>query len=389
MKDLIAKLRHSEYIHYSLTYLATFVLSIHYVLVLYTNSSLLSRYASDDKLGLLYVLGSLVTILILTSASYILERFGNRKMMLGLVVIEFASLLTMGFSSNPLAVIFAFMAHEGVAYVLLFNLDVFLENGLVRNAHVGEARGLFLTATNVAYVGIPSLVGLILANNEYWKVYGLSALVLVPLFILIYREFKNFKDPRYAHHDYRKTISLFFKDGQLAKVFKISFTLQFFYACMVVYMPLYLHEHIGFSWPTIGAMFSVMLLPFVIFQIPGGYLADKYGVHRYLIIALALLGLSTVGFAFLSTTSALIWTALLFSSRVGASIVEVMTESFFYRHIGGKDAGFMSIYLMANPLSYVIAPLFCGALLWLGGFKLVFFATGITVIWAMQYVSGL
>src|ERR1035437_579822 len=190
MKTLFARLKHSEYIHYSLTYLATFILSIHYVLVLYTNSTFLSQFASEKKLGILYVLGALVTILILLSASYILEHIGNRKMMLWLIVAEACALLTMGFSGNTLAIILAFIIHQGIAFTLLFNLDVFLEGDMTKRSHIGGARGMFLTITNAGYVAIPSLVGLLLVSNQYWKVYGLSALVLVPLFILIFSKFK-------------------------------------------------------------------------------------------------------------------------------------------------------------------------------------------------------
>lgn len=389
MKDLIAKLRHSEYIHYSLTFLATFLLSVHYILVVYTNSSFLAQFASDKALGILYVLGSCLTILILLSASYILEHVGNRKMMLGFIYIEAAALLTMGFSGNALASILAFIVEQGVAYVLLFNLDIFLESDMIKRSHIGSARGMFLTMTNVAYVAIPSLVGLLLVSNEYWKVYGLSALVLIPLFILIYQKFRTFKDPTYKHLDHFKNFRLYFRNDKLARVFRIDFALQFFYAAMTIYMPLYLHAHIGFAWPTIGAMFSVMLMPFVIFQVPGGFLADRDGEHGYLVGGLLILGGATIAFSFMNSESALAWTAILFLSRVGASIVEIMAESFFFKHVQGKDAGFISVFRMASPLSYITAPLALGLLLALGGFKLVFFCLGVFILWTLLQTVGI
>ena len=389
MKDLFAKLRHSEYIHYSYTFLATFLLSIHYVLVLYTNSTFLSQYASDKALGILYVLGAFVTILLLLSASYILEHIGNRKMMLGLIAVEASSLLTMGFSGNVLAIILAFIIHQGVAFTLLFNLDVFLEGDMTKRSHIGSARGMFLTMTNAGYVAIPSLVGLLLINNEYWKVYALSALVLVPLFILISKHFRRFRDPKYVHLDHAKAFKLFFRDEKLSKIFRISFALQFFYAAMTIYMPLYLHSVIGFDWPTIGMMFSVMLLPFVMFQVPGGMLADRDGEHRFLGGGLIILGGATLLFSFMNTHDALWWTAVLFLSRVGAATVEVMVESFFFKHVQGKDAGFISVFRMTNPFSYIAAPLVLGTMLILGSYPLDFFFLGAFILWTLLQTIGI
>jgi hypothetical protein len=43
-------------------------------------------------------------------------------------------------------------------------------------------------------------------------------------------------------------------------------------------------------------------------------------------------------------------------SRVGASFVEVSTEAAFFRRITDQDAGFIGVYRLAMPLSYLCAP---------------------------------
>ena len=63
---------------------------------------------------------------------------------------------------------------------------------------------------------------------------------------------------------------------------------------MVIYTPIYLHEHIGLPWSDIGIIFTIMLLPFVLFEFPAGKLADgKWGEKEPPIIGIILIAVST------------------------------------------------------------------------------------------------
>jgi hypothetical protein len=55
--------------------------------------------------------------------------------------------------------------------------------------------------------------------------------------------------------------------------------------------------------------------------------------------------------------------ATLFMTRIGASIIEVATESYFFRHVKHDDTGSMGFFRNTYPFAYIIAPLLSSVLL--------------------------
>ncbi|HEX9664824.1 MAG TPA: MFS transporter, partial [Patescibacteria group bacterium] len=154
---------------------------------------------------------------------------------------------------------------------------------------------------------------------------------------------------------------LIFKRKSLKSIFYISFLLQFFYSWMVIYTPLYLRS-LDFSWELIGQIFTVMLLPFVFFQFPVGYLADRYfGEKEMLTLGLVIMSLATVGLFFISTPLAI--GAVLFLTRVGASTVEILRDSYFYKQINAAEIDLIDYFRNTGPLAYIISPLIATGLL--------------------------
>ena len=48
---------------------------------------------------------------------------------------------------------------------------------------------------------------------------------------------------------------------------------------------------------------------------------------------------------------------VLFVSRIGASLVESASESYFFKHVKKEDAGLISLFRMVRPISYILVPL--------------------------------
>jgi hypothetical protein len=66
----------------------------------------------------------------------------------------------------------------------------------------------------------------------------------------------------------------------------------------------------------------------------------------------------------------------MFINRIGASLVEVTTESYFFKHIGGGDAGLMSIFRLLRPAANVAGALLGAFLLSFLSFPLFFIVGG-------------
>src|SRR3989338_5111369 len=67
----------------------------------------------------------------------------------------------------------------------------------------------------------------------------------------------------------------------------------------------------------------------------------------FLITSIALLFMPFIGKEFA------LWTMVLFFSRVGASLIETMTESYFFKHVDSRDTGLLSIFRLTRSVGSI------------------------------------
>lgn len=341
-----------------LVYLANLFLSFHYFLTAYVNSSFLGSFVSQEKVSALYIVASLINIVIFFYASHVLRLFGNWRLTLVSAAIDLLAVLGIAFFKEPSISLFLFVIHQAIVPVILFNLDIFLEHSVKNESVTGEIRAAFLTITNAALVISPLLLAVLgIANNNFSQVYFLSGLFLVPLLLIVSISLRGFKDPAYVEFNLKRDLERFIGNKNIAAVFGANFLLQFFYSWMVIYVPIYLNQVIGFSWTEIGLMLGVALLPFVLFEFPIGALADHlWGEKEMMIIGFAIMSLFLFFIPLVGIASFTLFAALMFMTRVGAALVEITTESYFFKQTKEEDADLMSLFRISRPFSYVVGP---------------------------------
>ena len=156
---------------------------------------------------------------------------------------------------------------------------------------------------------------------------------------------------------------------------------------MVLYTPIYLHQQFGFSWQVLGIVFTVMLLPFVILQMPAGSLADKYlGEKEIMATGLLIMMIFTGLIFFLRSPSIYVWTAVLFMTRVGASLVEVMQESYFFKHVDSEDMDLISLFRDLRPAGWLLGSLVSVAILQFLPVQFIFLFLAVVLLLALRPV---
>lgn len=388
MDFLLTKLTERVKQHKLLTvvYLANIFLSFHYYFIIYINSSFLSQFFDDDRVSNLYTIGSIINLILLLNVSKILNKVGNYKIILSAITLEALAITGLIFAQDSLLIGIYFLIHQIVVSLILFNLDVFLESESTDETKTGGIRGMYLTLANITLVIAPMLVGFILGDNQFGRVYFFSLLFLIPLFVLARRYFRDYKDVPIAHIKVKEAIITFLKVPDLFKIFACHLILQLFYAIMIIYMPVHLNAHIGFSWEQIGIMFTIMLLPFALFELPIGKLADKvYGEKEILTIGFVIMGLATLLISFITAQNFLLWTTLLFLTRTGASFVEITSDSFFFKQVSQSQTDEISIYRTTRPLGFIIGPLIATFALKFLPYNYIFLLLGITVIFGAHW----
>ncbi len=365
------------------TYVAGFAVAVATALPAYVNSSFLATIVSDQKVGLVYTLSSVAAIIALAATPTLVRWFGNIAVVtaVGSLTLFALVILSTGPSLKWWALgLFGF--YYAAMFVLRFTLDLYLEH-LSNDGHTGEIRGLFLTVINFAWLFSPLVAGILITAWGFESLYFLAALTLVPLLYVATRYLARSEIKPVSGRSLLAVVkSLLFKNtsriANLRRILWIDLLLNFFYAVMVIYLPLYLTQEIGLSWSEIGVIFTLMLLPFVLLEYPLGRLADRWlGEKEILAVGLTIAGLFTLFIPFVDSSSLVVWGGLLFMTRVGASAIEAMKEIYLFKKIDGDDAAIVSLSRDAIPVSYIIAPLAVSALLAYLALPQIFFALGL------------
>jgi len=75
-----------------------------------------------------------------------------------------------------------------------------------------------------------------------------------------------------------------------------------------------------------------------------------------LIVGFAIMALATAAIGAYGGSSLAAWTALLFLSRIGASIVEVMSDTYFFKKVAADRVNVISLFRTTRPLAMATAP---------------------------------
>ncbi|MBI4118234.1 MAG: MFS transporter [Parcubacteria group bacterium] len=358
-------------------YAALFFFSFQLGLTLYITSSFLKNFLPESFVGFVYIAASVASLFALVYTPKVLPTLGNYQTTLALLGLEFFALVAIAVWPESSAVIPLFIVYQGFVTISLFNIDVFIEQ-YSEERITGALRGVMLTVLNFAILLGPLVAGYLLANGDFSKVYLAAAFFTLPTWWIIARHFHNFKDPVY------QDISLFaaLKKTLLAKHPKddirhagiASFLMNFFYSWMVIYTPIYLHDYIGFSWGEIGIILTIMLLPFVLFEIPvGRYVDSKNAERRVMFLGFLIAAFFTATLVLLREPSLLLWALCLFGTRVGMSFVEITSESYFFKRVTASDTSIISIFRDMRPISAIAGPLSASVLLLFFDARLLFF----------------
>ncbi len=362
-----------------------FIFALHVAIPMYSNSSFLSLFANEQLIGIIYMAGAALGILGFLIAPSIIRRIGNYMMAMILICMQMALFFGLISSTSPSTLAILFILQSGVVSLIGLTLDIFLEVYTTDGEKTGSIRGFYTATLNASWVIAP-LIGSLLINktNNYQYTYVAALAMLFPLLYLIYRNFPKFKDPNYTKLSITQLAKHISSNKNWVKLFSANIILQTFYSWMIIYSPIYLHNNIGFSWEEIGIILVIMLLPFPLIQYPLGKLADeKYGEQEIMTVGFAIVGISTIMLSYFTLKSVLLWSILLFITRIGAASAEIMMETYFFKTVSARDTAVLGSYRITRPLSYFIAPIIMIVGLWFVSEQNMFIIIGLFSLLAL------
>lgn len=372
-------------------YTAVLLLIFHTFVVAYINSSFLEQFIPDTAVGMIYTVGSAVSVLIFLFVSRVLHRVGNYNLTILLLVLNFIAVLGMSQAESLRVAIPLFVVHLISVPLIVFNLDVFMEDliGADENS-TGKRRGLLLTLGSFIGALAPFVSSLVVefGDGSFQFSYILSALVLLPVIIVIFRYFRDFEDPPYSEIQLFSAMRTFWIHQEVRWVFLSHFLLQVFFMFMVVYAPLYLIGHNNMSWREFGVVMFFAQLAYVLLEYPAGIIADRYiGEKEMMAFGFLIIAIASSWMGFVTSSDVTLWIIIMFVLRIGASLAEVTTESYFFKQIDGSDAQIISFFRVTRPLAYVFGTMVASLSLLYLPFNLLFIVLGLLMVPALFFTT--
>ncbi|PIP56007.1 MAG: hypothetical protein CO183_00155 [Candidatus Zambryskibacteria bacterium CG_4_9_14_3_um_filter_42_9] len=360
-------------------------LSLHLGTILYVNSSLLNKFFDPSAISLLFILGALGNIALFLSAPKLIERLGKRVLLLFLLILAALSTIGLSLATTKPTVAAFFIIYASLLYMIFYCLDIFLEEISV-DTKTGEIRSAYIALIHLGLILGLSTLTLLVVDNVLKPVYITAALLLVPPILLAIFSLKSPTPNWHGLHHHHASLPL--KSWWLAKNVRRAtmarLALELFYAFMTIYTPLYLYSILGFNWTIIGIMFIIMLLPFILIQWPAGKLADYFiGEKEMMIVGFLIMGTTLLFMPYLEA-SVIFWTIVLFFSRVGAALVEITSDSYFFKHVSPYDTRLLSIFRLTRPAGIIFGAGLGALSLSFFSFDKIFFVLAIIIFFGLK-----
>ncbi|MDQ1283701.1 MAG: hypothetical protein QG620_49 [Patescibacteria group bacterium] len=374
-KEILNHKEHLDERKIKLISFISFLMGFSQAVLLYVMSSYFKLASGMENVGIFYAVSYAIFLFILLNLHKAVRTLGKANVFYFSLLFKIITIVFLIFAAPGNLGIFLLAAYIVLGHIEWVALDVIIEN-FSADALSGRIRGLHLTIVNAGFLLGPFLSTRLLDTIGFSGIFAFSLIInaLIFVFALIgFRESNHRFEQKLKVADIAKKV---FARKNILRAYYISFVLEFFYALMVIYTPIYLRD-LGYSWEDIGKIFTVMLVPFVLVQYPMGFLADKkFGEKEFLIGALFIMAVSTTAVYFIGLGSVAVWAAMLFLTRLGAALIEILRDSYFYKRIDGRDVDLINFFRTTVPAAYISAAILSTLLLAFAPVKFAFVLVG-------------
>ncbi|MFZ3031971.1 MAG: MFS transporter [Candidatus Moraniibacteriota bacterium] len=346
---------------------------------IYVLSTYFSVISHSENVGIFYLMAFSGVFFCLFFLQRLIRHIGRAQALylsLGISVVAAAVLAT---STSALLSIGAALTLIVATNITWVAIDILLES-FSRDSVSGSIRGLYLTIMNAGLLSAPFLS---LKTLDFFRYEGIFLVLVIGYTVVFVIALLGFRTDNKVFQEklrFGATWKKMRRERNLLRIYHVSFAMEFFYALMIIYTPIYLRS-LHFSWSEIGILFTVMLIPFVLLQYPIGILADKYFGEKEMLIGSIVIALAaTAVLPFLGAESIVAWGVALFLTRVGIAGVEILRDSYFYKQIDGNDMDVIAFFRTARSVANIVAAFLSAAVLLLFPLWSVFFVVSFVLI---------
>ncbi len=143
-----------------------------------------------------------------------------------------------------------------------------------------------------------------------------------------------------------------------------------------------LYTTLGVSTAMVGLILSMFVVPYILFEVPAGFIADKMGKIKVFVVGLIIAGVFLVVFGSTQDPKRLFASAFL--ATTGLAFARPAMDGFLTDISAKKDRGsIVGVWDTAKDAAYIVSPIVGGFIGHLYGIKMVFALTGSLLIAAI------
>lgn len=386
-------LKHKEHLNKFLLktlYFISFLLGASSAFVLYIESDYFKTATGSENITYFYIIANLFALLIVFNWHHLLRTFGKSKVYLFALAVKGIVILLLSLLSISRLSAWLLAFYMILTLLTWLDIDILLETCSIDKV-TGKIRGMFMTIVSAGYLISPIFAGYLVSRYGFQSAFAVAFLIILVIFSISIWQLRNINHYHPRRIGFLELLSKVWKRKNVLRAYYLSFLLEFFYALMIIYTPLYL-LNLGFSWTEIGKMFTIMLVPFVIIQYPVGILVDRYFEERDLLkIAIVITAVATAAIFFISSKNFFVWAMALLGTRIGASLFDVLKESYFFKRVDQRDVDIVNFFRTVRPMAYIIGPLIATPVVIFLHIKFIFPIIGLGVLtgfWAAKNLAS-
>ncbi len=365
-----------------LTSFVTFLMGFAQAMLAYILSSYFKLASGTESIGIFYGFSYIVFLLIVLNLHKLVRWWGKASIFYFSLLAKIVILTLLIFVDPSKMAVFLMMLYIIFGSLEWVALDTIVESFSVDRMS-GRIRGLHLTIVNAGFLFGPFVSTFILGKMDFYGVFVMALVFNCFVFIFSLIGF------RHVNHKFEQKLKIadvlrkIVVRKNILRIYYISLVLDFFYALMTIYTPIYLKD-LGYSWEQIGVIFTIMLLPFVVVQYPMGRLADKRtGEKEFIILSLLVMAASTIAIYFIGTGTVFLWALVLFVTRIGAALLEILRDSYFFKKIDAADVDIIGFFRTSVPVAYIAATLFSALIVFFLSMRYAFILSGLVTLSAL------
>lgn len=339
----------------TILYFLGLLLAVSSALPAYIQSNFLGQFVAVKTVGWFFIIANLLSVFAILYFPGLIKKLSNYFLTKTVLILYMTSLLGLILSTNAISALLSITLLTISSNLIWINMDILVES-FSTNALTGKIRTIYFTFINAGWILSPVFTTYLIGKGEYTLAFLIAAFLVIPFFFIFISQGKKLKDRvKYSKEPLSLTLKKIWINKNLRGILFIAFLLQLFFSSAVIYIPLYLFRDLGMGWEILGPIFSIMLIPFILIEIPAGIIADKYlGEKELLFLGFSILTICLFLFYSIKTPTAGLWLAVLFASRVGAALIEAMKEAYFFKIIDVEAVGYINIFRATTPLAYVV-----------------------------------